>query len=162
MSSGDWLRYSRQGCKLLLLWHQTRRVRRTTCKDNTEQRARRDNGGYRKPQQRQRARRCQLGAQRRRRSVGCGPSQFPSVLFVTAQRAGAAVSGLPHGRWGVVKLGFSCMGAARVPVAPAVGVVPLCLRLVPRWHRRRCDVPVVCWLDACTAGWLGYCRFWLV
>ena len=35
-------------------------------------------------------------------------------------------------------LGFSCICAARVPVAPAVGAVPLCL--VPRWHRGRCDV----------------------
>ena len=31
---------------------------------------------------------------------GCGLSQFPAVLFVTAQRAGAAVSGLHHGRQG--------------------------------------------------------------
>ena len=37
---------------------------------------------------------------------GCGLSQFPAVLFVTAQRAGAAVSGLHHGRWG------ACSGAS--------------------------------------------------
>ena len=60
------------------------------------------------------------------------------------------------------RLGFSCMCAARVPVAPAVGAMPLCLRLVPRWHRVRCDVGVVYWLDACTAAWLGDCRLWLV
>ena len=58
--------------------------------------------------------------------------------------------------------GFSCMCAARVPVAPAVGVVPLCLCLVPLWHRRRFDVSVVCWLDACTAAWLEDYRLWLV
>ena len=35
---------------------------------------------------------------------GFGPSQIPSVLFVTAQRrAGAAVSGLHHGRRGVAR-----------------------------------------------------------
>ena len=32
---------------------------------------------------------------------GSGPSQSPSVLSVTAQRAGADVSGLHHGRWAV-------------------------------------------------------------
>ena len=49
------------------------------------------------------------------------------------------------------RLGFSCMCAARVPVTPAVGAVPLCL--VPRWHRGRCDVSVG--LDAWTAAWVG-------
>ena len=39
--------------------------------------------------------------------------------------------------------------ALRVPLAPAVGVVPLCL--VPWCHRVPCDA---CWLDACTAAWL--------
>ena len=33
------------------------------------------------------------------------------------------------------------MCATRVPVAPAVGVVPPCL--VPRWRRGRCDVSVL-------------------
>ena len=42
------------------------------------------------------------------------------------------------------RLGFSCMCAARVPVSPAVGAVPLCLYLVPRWHRGRCGVLVRC------------------
>ena len=60
------------------------------------------------------------------------------------------------------RLGFSCVCAARVPVAPAVGAVPLCLCLVPLWHRVRCDVSVVCWLDAFTAAWLGDCRLCLV
>ena len=40
---------------------------------------------------------------------------------------------------------FRCMCAAHVSVAPAVGAVPLCLWLVPRWHRLRCDVCLVCW-----------------
>ena len=39
-------------------------------------------------------------------------------------------------------LSFSCMCAARVHVAPAVGVVLLSLRLVPSWHRVQCDVLV--------------------
>ena len=43
------------------------------------------------------------------------------------------------------RLGFGCMYAARVPVAPAVDAVPLCLWLVPQWLRVRCDVCVVCW-----------------
>ena len=88
---------------------------------------------------------------------GFGTPQFPFFLFMMAQRAGAAVSGLHHGR-----LGFNCTCAARVPVAPAVGAVPLCLCQVPQWHRVRCDVSVVCWLDACTAAWLGDCLSWLV
>ena len=64
-------------------------------------------------------------------------------MFDTAQHAGAAVSGLPHGRRGGLtqRLSFSCMCAVRVPVAPAVGAVPLCL--VRRWHRGRCDVRVL-------------------
>ena len=37
---------------------------------------------------------------------GCGLSQFPAVLFVTAQRAGAAVSGLHH-----------ALGGCRAPVS---------------------------------------------
>ena len=52
-------------------------------------------------------------------------------------------------------LRFSFMCAARVPVAPAVGAVPLCLCLVPLRHRGWCAVSVVCWLDACTPAWLG-------
>ena len=38
---------------------------------------------------------------------------------------------------------------------PVVGAAPLCLCLVPRWHIVRCDVRVVCWLDAFTAVWSG-------
>ena len=55
---------------------------------------------------------------------------------------------------------FSCACAALVPVAPAVGAVLLYLWLVPRWHRVPCDVRVACWLDACTAAWLGLCCLW--
>ena len=49
---------------------------------------------------------------------GCGPSQFPSVLFVTAQRAGAAASGLLNGRRGVapaprIQLYARCAGPCR-------------------------------------------------
>ena len=50
----------------------------------------------------------------------------------------------------------------RRPVAPTVGAVPLYLCLVPRQHRVRYDVCVVCWLDACAAAWLGDCRLWLM
>ena len=80
----------------------------------------------------------------------------PSCLLRPS--AGAAVTGLHHGRRGVAP-------APRfqlcVPVAPAVGAVPLCLCLVPQWHRGWCDVSVVCWFDVCTAAWLGDCRSWL-
>ena len=58
--------------------------------------------------------------------------------------------------------GFSYMCTTWLPVAPVVGAAPLCLCLVPRWHRVRCDVRVVCWVDACTAVWLGVCRLWVV
>ena len=75
---------------------------------------------------------------------------LPRLGFLTG------AGGLPR------RLGFSCMCAARVPVAPAVGAVPLCLCLVPLWHRGRCDVSVVCWLYACTAAWSGYYLLWLV
>ena len=49
---------------------------------------------------------------------GFGPSQFPSVLFVTAQRAGAGASGLPNGRRGVApaprfQLYVRCAGPCR-------------------------------------------------
>ena len=64
--------------------------------------------------------------------------------------------------WLCRRLGFGCMCAARVFVASAVGAAPLYLFLVPRWHRVRCDVSVVCWLDACTAACCGDCRLWLV
>ena len=60
------------------------------------------------------------------------------------------------------RLAFSCVCAELVPVALAVGAVPLCLCLVPRWHKVRCNVSVVCWFDACTAAWLGDSRLWLV
>ena len=86
-----------------------------------------------------------------------GPSQSPSVLSVTAParrrwRVGAssrALGGFPRRR------GFSCMCTTWLPVVPVVGATPLCLCMVPRWHRVRCDVRVVCWLDAFTAAWLG-------
>ena len=69
-----------------------------------------------------------------------GPSQSPSVLSVTAQRAGAGVSGLHHGRGGLPRSrGFSCMCTTWLPVVPVVGAAPLCFCLVPRSHRMRCD-----------------------
>ena len=50
--------------------------------------------------------------------LGCGSSQFPSVLFVTAQCVGAAVSELHHGRRGVApaprfQLYVRCAGSCR-------------------------------------------------
>ena len=82
---------------------------------------------------------------------------FPPLrLFATTT---TMLLNAPH-RGSPRRLGFSCMCAARVPVAPAVGAVPLCL--APRWHRVRCDLSVVCWLDACTAAWLWDCRLWLM
>ena len=61
------------------------------------------------------------------------------------------LEGLPR------RLSFSCVSAAQVPVASAVGALLPCL-----WQRMRCDVCVVSWLDACAAAWLGgYCS-WLV
>ena len=47
------------------------------------------------------------------------------------------------------------MCTAWLPVVPVVGAAPLCLCLVPLWHRVRCDVRVVCWVDAFTAVWSG-------
>ena len=44
------------------------------------------------------------------------------------------------------------MCAARVPVAPAVGAVPLNLWLVPQWHRVRCDVLVRCMCNSLAVG----------
>ena len=53
------------------------------------------------------------------------------------------------------RLGFSCMCTSWLPVVPVVGAAPLCLCLVPLWHRVRCDVIMVCWLDAFTTAWSG-------
>ena len=53
---------------------------------------------------------------------------MPSVLFVTAQRAGAAVSGLPHGR--------------RVAPAPRVQLYVRCVG--PCRARGGCRAPVSC------------------
>ena len=56
-----------------------------------------------------------------------------------------------QGRWraapGVTlwRFGFSCICAAWVPDAPAVAAAPVCLCLVPRWHRVRCDLSAVIW-----------------
>ena len=67
-------------------------------------------------------------------------------LFVPSQNAGALCLGFIGGAGGLPRrLSFSCMCAARVPVAPAVGAVLLCFWLVPRWHRVQCDLCVVCW-----------------
>ena len=38
----------------------------------------------------------------------------------------------------------------------------LILGNINRRHRGRCDVHVMCWLDACTPAWLGNCRLWVV
>ena len=35
---------------------------------------------------------------------------------------------------------LSCICAERVPVAPTLDAVPLCMWLVPRWHRMQCYV----------------------
>ena len=74
-----------------------------------------------------------------------------TYVDTAAATAGSAAEG---------RAAISRMCAARGPCAPAVGAVPLCLWLVPRWHRVRCDVCVcaVCWLDACAVAWLGDCR----
>ena len=78
-----------------------------------------------------------------------GPSQSPSVLSITAQGAGTACRGFIMGAGGLpLRHGFSCMCTTWVPFVPAVGAAPVCLCLVPRWHWVRCDVRVVCWLDA--------------
>ena len=64
------------------------------------------------------------------------------------------------------RLGFSCRCTAWLHVVPGVSAAHLCLYLVRRWHRVRCDVRVVCWLNAFTAACLGIgqgdCRLWLV
>ena len=54
---------------------------------------------------------------------------LPCPAFITG------AGGLPR------RLGFCCMCAAQVPVAPTVGAVSLCL--VPRWHRERCACGVL-------------------
>ena len=64
--------------------------------------------------------------------------------------------GFITGAWGLPqRLGFSCMRTARVPVAPAVGAVLLCLWLMPRWHRVRCAVCVCGVLVRCMCGLVG-------
>ena len=53
--------------------------------------------------------------------VGFEPPQIPSVLFVAAQRAGAAGSGLHRGLHRgrlPLRLDICCIWAAWVPVAP--------------------------------------------
>ena len=86
---------------------------------------------------------------------GSGPSQIPSVLSVTAQRAGTGVSALYHGRGGVApaprfRIYVHCVAPCR-----AHGGCHAPVSLLPRWHRGRCDVRVMCWLDAFTAAWSG-------
>ena len=80
----------------------------------------------------------------------------PSALALACRGFITGAGGLPRRR------GFSCMCTAWLPAVPVVGDAPLCLCLVPRWRRVRCDVKVVCWLDACTAAWSGVCCLWLV
>ena len=63
---------------------------------------------------------------------GVGTSQIPLVFFVTSQRAPALRCGRDFGRRGLPwRLNFSCVSAAQVPVAPAVGAVLPYLWLVP-------------------------------
>ena len=52
------------------------------------------------------------------------------------------------------RLGFSCMCTAWLPVVPVVGAAPLCLCLVPRWHRVRCEsgVLVRCFYSGLVGG----------
>ena len=69
--------------------------------------------------------------------------------------AGAAVSGLPHGLGGVApaprfQLYMRCTGPCRARGgcrAPVSGASVA----------QRCDVSVLCWLEACTAAWLAVC-----
>ena len=69
----------------------------------------------------------------------------PFCLFSPSALALLCLGSITGGAVGLPRrLGFSCMCVARVPVAPAVGAVPLCVWLVPRWHRVRCDVLVRC------------------
>ena len=93
---------------------------------------------------------------------GRGVDRLNFHLYCLLQRAGAAASGLPHRRRGVApaprfQLYVRCAG----PCHASGGCRAPFYALVPRWHRVRCDVRVVCWLDACTAAWLGDCRLWL-
>ena len=85
-------------------------------------------------------------------------------LFVPPQRGGAAVSGLHHGRQGVapaprfqlyVRCAGPCRarGGCRAPVSVSGASVAQGAMLC----ESECGV-----LDACTAGWLGDCRLWLV
>ena len=75
---------------------------------------------------------------------GFGPSQIPSVLFATSQRAGAALSGLHHGRRRVApaprfQLYVRCAGL----LAACAPVVPECnMRCLPsKQHSRRAPPP---------------------
>ena len=70
---------------------------------------------------------------------GFGPSQFPSCLLRPSAPALPCL-GFFTGAGGLPRhLSFSCMCAVWVLVAPAVCAVRLCLRLVTRWHRVRCE-----------------------
>ena len=86
---------------------------------------------------------------------------MPSALYVPSLRAGAAVSGLHHGRRGVApapqfQLYVRCVGPCRARggcrAAVSVAGASVAQGAV------RCDVCVVSWLDACAAAWLGNCR----
>ena len=75
------------------------------------------------------------------------------VLHVTSHRAGDAVSGCDTGRRGVAPaLPVSCLCAASVPVAPAVGAMLPSLWLVPWWHRVRYDLLVRCMCSGLVGG----------
>ena len=83
------------------------------------------------------------------------PRVHPLFLLQPSAPALACWGFITGAGWLPRRLGFSCMCTAWLPVVPVVGAAPLCLCLVPRWHRVRCDVRVVCWLDASTAAWSG-------
>ena len=70
----------------------------------------------------------------------------PSALALLCLGFITGAGGLPR------RLDFSHMCPAWVPVAPAVGAVSLCLCMVPRWHRVRCDVLVRCMYSGLVGG----------
>ena len=87
---------------------------------------------------------------------GSGPAQSLSVLSVTAQRAGAGVSGLHHGRQGVARaprfqLDVHCVAPCRARGGCRAHVSLSGASMA----QGAVDVRVVCWLDAFTAAWSG-------
>ena len=60
------------------------------------------------------------------------------------------------------RLDFSCMCARWVTFVPTVGVLLLCLSLVPWWNSVVGDVCGVSWIDACAVPWSGFRWWWLM